>query len=86
MILAFLDDLVRLGDTGNNQQILAAREAGQRFLRDKLLPAWAANDTWGRYFWDWPNPTQNCITTPALATCSITPACLRTGETIAAIS
>jgi hypothetical protein len=67
MILGFLDDLIRLGHTGQNQRLLAAREAGQRYLRDQLLPAWAANDTWGRYFWDWENPVQNCCTTPDAA-------------------
>lgn len=67
MILAFLDDLIRLGYTGKDNAIVAARDAGRAYLRDRLLPAWAADDTWGRYFWDWPNPTQNCITTPDAA-------------------
>jgi Malectin domain len=67
MILAFLDDLIRVCGADNHPRILAARDAGRRYLRDKLLPAWAENDTWGRYFWDWPNPTQNCITTPDAA-------------------
>lgn len=64
MILAFLDDLIRLGYTGKDNAVVAARDAGQTYLRERLLPAWAADDTWGCYFWDWPNPTQNCITTP----------------------
>ena len=63
MILAFLDELIRLGYTGHDHQILKARDAGVRYVRDRLLPAWTADDTWGRYFWDWPNPTQNCSTT-----------------------
>ncbi|MGA2864481.1 MAG: malectin domain-containing carbohydrate-binding protein [Verrucomicrobiota bacterium] len=67
MILAFLDELIRLGCTGEANVLLAAREAGRRYLRDKLLPAWTVNDTWGRYFWDWPNPVQNCSTTPDAA-------------------
>lgn len=67
MILAFLDDLIRLGHTGKDNRLLAARDAGQRYLRDKLLPAWAVNDTWGRYFWDWVNDCQNCLTTPDAA-------------------
>ena len=67
MILAFFDELMRLGHTGKDNHIVAAREAGRRYLRDRLLPAWTADDTWGRYFWDWPNPTQNCITTPDAA-------------------
>jgi hypothetical protein len=64
LILGFLDELIRLGHAGKNDRLLAARDAGRRYVRDKLLPAWLADETWGRYFWDWPNPTQNCLTTP----------------------
>ncbi len=67
MILAFLDDLIRLGHTGRDNSIVAARDAGRAYLRDRLLLAWAVDDTWGRYFWDWANPTQNCLTTPDAA-------------------
>ncbi|MBN2508195.1 MAG: hypothetical protein JXQ71_16040 [Verrucomicrobia bacterium] len=67
MILTFLDELIRLNHTGRDRRIVAARDAGQRWLRDTLLPAWWVNDTWGRYFWDWENPVQNCCTTPDAA-------------------
>ena len=67
MILAFLDELIRLGYTGKDGQIFKARDAGVRYVRDRLLPAWTVDDTWGRYFWDWPNPTQNCSTTADVA-------------------
>jgi len=67
MILGFLDELIRLGPAGNDPRLVAAREAGERYLRDKLLPAWTVDDTWGRYFWDWKNPVQNCLTTPDVA-------------------
>ena len=67
MILAFLDELIRLGYTGQDGQILKARDAGVRYVRDRLLPAWTVDDTWGRYFWDWPNPTQNCSTSADVA-------------------
>jgi hypothetical protein len=67
MILAFLDQLLELGYAGNDSAIVKARDAGRRYLNDKLLPAWTVNDTWGRYFWDWPNPVQNCLTTPDAA-------------------
>lgn len=60
MILAFLDELIRLGYTGQDGRILKARDAGLRYLSDKLLPAWLVDDTWGRYFWDWENPTHCC--------------------------
>lgn len=67
MILAFLDELIRLGHTGKDSRLLAARDAGRTYLREQLLPAWAVDDTWGRYFWDWANPVQNCLTTPDAA-------------------
>lgn len=64
LILNFLDELIRLGYTGKDNSIVKARDVGRRYLRDKLLPLWWVDDTWGRYFWDWVNPTQNCLTTP----------------------
>lgn len=67
MILAFLDELIRLDPGAGDNRITAARDAGRRYLKDKLLPAWAARDTWGRYFWDWVNDVQNCLTTPDAA-------------------
>lgn len=67
MVLTFLDELIRLGYTGKNGEIVSARDAGRRYLREKLLLAWTVNDTWGRYFWDWENPVQNCVTTPDAA-------------------
>ncbi|MEI7772684.1 MAG: hypothetical protein WCI67_22020, partial [Chloroflexales bacterium] len=45
------------------QVLLGFPDPQVHLLRDRLLPAWTADDTWGRYFWDWPNPTQNCSTT-----------------------
>lgn len=67
MVLGFLDELIRLGYHGKDGRIVLARDAGQHYLREKLLPAWYVNDTWGRYFWDWVNPVQNCLTTPDAA-------------------
>jgi hypothetical protein len=67
MILGFLDELIRLDPAGTHPRLIAARDAGERYLRDKLLPAWAVDDTWARYFWDWENPVQNCLTTPDAA-------------------
>jgi hypothetical protein len=57
-ILYFLDDLIRLGHTGKNHEIVQARDAGRAYLRDVLLPAWTVNDTWGRNYWDWEDPVQ----------------------------
>ena len=67
MILAFLDELIRLGYSGKNQQIITARDAGLRYLRDQLLPQWSLDKTWGFFFWDWLNETQNCSTTADVA-------------------
>ena len=67
MILGFLDELLRLDPAHNATHLKAARQAGERYLRDQLLPVWVVNDTWGRYFWDWENPVQNCLTTPDAA-------------------
>jgi len=53
LILRFLDEVIRLGYTGQDNAIVAARDAGRRYLREKLLPAWWVFDTWARYFWDW---------------------------------
>lgn len=63
MILSFLDELIRLGYTGHDNAIVKARDAGRRYLLEQLLPRWTEDKTWGLYFWDWPNPTQNCSTT-----------------------
>jgi len=56
LILAFLDDLIRLGHTGEDDAIVRARDTGREYVRDVLLPRWLKNDTWGRNYWDWDNP------------------------------
>jgi len=56
MILAFLDDLIRLGHTGEDGAIVRARDAGRKYVSEVLLPKWLENDTWGRNYWDWDNP------------------------------
>jgi hypothetical protein len=67
MIISFLDELIRLGYTGGNQEIVAARDAGRRYMLEQLLPRWTDNPTWGLYFWDYPNPEQNCSITAEVA-------------------
>ena len=62
-ILIFLDELIRLGYTGHDQAIVRARDAGRVYLCDTLLPAWTANDTWGRHYWDWEHPVQGILPT-----------------------
>jgi len=62
-ILIFFDELIRLGYTGNGQAIVRARDAGRAYLRDTLLSAWTANDTWGWHYWDWEHPVQGILPT-----------------------
>jgi len=62
-ILIFLDELIRLGYPGPDRAIVRARDAGRVYLRDSLLPAWTANDTWGRHYWDWEHPVQGILPT-----------------------
>ncbi len=64
-ILIFLDELLRLGYSGigSDQKIIKARDAGRAYLRDILLPAWTASDTWGRHYWDWEHPVQGILPT-----------------------
>ncbi len=56
LVLLFLDDVIRLGHTGEDGAILKARDAGERYLRDELLPRWTEDSTWGHHFWDWQCP------------------------------
>lgn len=57
-ILQFFEELIELGYTGKDNAIVEARDAGRAYLRDVLLPRWTVNDTWGRNYWDWPDPVQ----------------------------
>jgi len=52
-VLLFLDDVIRLGHTGANGAVVEARDAGERYLREQLLPRWTDDGTWGYHFWDW---------------------------------
>lgn len=56
IIVDFLDDLIQTGYSGKNDAVLKARDAGRRFLNERMLPAWWEDDTWGRTYWDWDNP------------------------------
>lgn len=57
-LLTFFDELIRLGEEGEEDCILKARDEGRAWLRDVLLPAWTNDDTWGRNYWDWPDDVQ----------------------------
>lgn len=67
-ILEFFDELIRTGYRGPSDSLVAAREAGRKYLRDVLLPAWTTNDSWGRNFWDWEDPVQSLFPTDLDAT------------------
>ena len=56
IIVEFLDDVIATGYTGGGK-LVHARDAGKEFVNDILLPRWLENDTWGRTYWDWDNPT-----------------------------
>lgn len=56
LICDFLDELVKMGHTGQDRALIKARDAGRRYIREILMPRWLENDTWGRNYWDWDNP------------------------------
>ncbi len=56
LIVEFLDDLLAVGYAGEGGALRHARDAGRRFLNERMLPAWWVQDTWGRTYWDWDNP------------------------------
>ena len=57
-LLAMLDELIRLGQHGENNSFVEARDVGKAHLRDVLLPRWTVNATWGTNYADWSNPVQ----------------------------
>ncbi|MBN2577464.1 MAG: hypothetical protein JXB10_00545 [Pirellulales bacterium] len=61
LVLLFLDEVIRLGHRGADDAVVKARDAGERYLRDALLPRWMDDSTWGRHFWDWENPVCTVI-------------------------
>ena len=59
-ILQFLDTVIHSGYAGKGDALLKARDAGERRLRDGLLPEWTRDPTFGHHFWDWENPVLTC--------------------------
>ena len=57
-LLGLFDELLKLGIRGQDDCILQARDLGRDWLRETLLPIWTVDDTWGRNYWDWPDPVQ----------------------------
>ena len=60
LVLQFLHDVIGLGHRGKDDCLLKARLAGERYLREVLLPQWSRDPTWGHHFWDWLNPVATC--------------------------
>ena len=60
LTLQFLNDMIRLGYRGKGDALLKARDAGDKYLRDVLLPVWSRDPTFGHHFWDWDNPIYTC--------------------------
>lgn len=60
LVLEFLDEVIKLGHRGQDDALVKAREAGERYLRDTLLPRWSDDPTFGHNFWDWQNHTATC--------------------------
>lgn len=52
LIAEFLDELIALGHTGEDDAILRARGAARAYVTDDLLPRWMENEVWGRHYWD----------------------------------
>ncbi|MEJ0103837.1 MAG: malectin domain-containing carbohydrate-binding protein [Bacteroidota bacterium] len=67
LILNFLEELMRIGYAGKNNEMVPAREAGVRYLRDRLLPEWWVDKTWGCYYWDWIHDMQEGCTSAWVA-------------------
>ena len=57
-ILAMFDELIRLGQHGENNSFIKSRNAGKAYLRDVALPRWHINSTWGHNYWDNGKPYQ----------------------------
>lgn len=60
LVLQFLDDMIRTGSDGTNRALVHARDVGDKYLREVLMPAWSADQTFGRNYWDWENATDTC--------------------------
>ena len=43
LIVQFLDDVIRSGYAGQDESLVQARDAGERYLRESLLPAWSCS-------------------------------------------
>ena len=60
LTLQFLNDMIRLGYRGKGDSLVKARDAGEKYFRDVLLPEWSRDPIFGHHFWDWDNPVYTC--------------------------
>jgi hypothetical protein len=56
LILRFLDDVIQMGYRGKDDSLAKARDIGEKYLRDELMPKWNQSAIYGNYYWDWDNP------------------------------
>ncbi len=56
LVLRFLDDVIRTGYKGRDGDLVKARDEGDKYIRDVLLPEWSRDPTFGHCYWDWANP------------------------------
>jgi hypothetical protein len=57
LMCRFLNDVIETGYRGKDDSLAKARDAGEKYLRDTLLPKWNAVDTFGHAYWDWDHTT-----------------------------
>lgn len=55
LVCRFLNDVIEAGYRGKDDSLVKARGAGDKYLREVLLPKWNAVDTFGHAYWDWDN-------------------------------
>jgi hypothetical protein len=57
LVCRFLTDVIQTGYRGKDDSLVKARDAGDKYLRDVLLPKWNTTDAFGLCYWDWENAT-----------------------------
>ncbi len=57
-VLYFLDEIIDLGYTGENNEIVETRDAARKYFKEELLPYWTVDETFGINYWDWPSDVQ----------------------------
>ncbi len=55
-LVELYDELLSVGCAGEGGCYRTVRAAGIRHLRDRVLPRWTDNESFGLHYWDWSNP------------------------------